>query len=277
MPLDPVMPQERKILSFTGTDRQVFLQGMITNDIHCLAQQSVLWTGRLTPQGRLQNLFFLYEYQDSLLLDCPAIQAEELKKQFGRFRLRSDVQITLTDYIVLLGPETCAPPPGSLVSGPDPRHPAMGWRAIYADAPLPKTCSFWKGPAYLETRLRHAVTDDADIVPGQTLALEANLDRLNGLSWQKGCYTGQEVTARTHYRGLVKRRLVTLHSLDGIFDNSPSVRTTDDNMLFLNNQPVGDLRSRSAHYGLAMLHRTAWEEKTLRYSAHEVLLLDPDL
>ena len=142
---------------------------------------------------------------ERLLLDVAAAQAPMLAQRLGRFRLRSRVTLAeRPDLAVCAGWGEATPPPDA-IAAPDPRLPEAGWRAIRpAGEALP-------GPAgdYERHRLALGLPNGApDLEPEKSVLLEAGFDELAGVSWTKGCYMGQELTARTKYRGLLKRRLV---------------------------------------------------------------------
>ncbi|MXV44494.1 folate-binding protein [Saccharibacter sp. 17.LH.SD] len=257
----------RSVLSLTGNDRQAFLQGLLTNDILSLTPGELRWTALLTVQGRIQCLFFVFCTSEALLLDLPSSQADTLHTLFKRFRLRADVQFSMTDLHVLTGPHHQTPPENSICYASDPRHPHMGWRAIMP--PLPSEDDGKGDLAYLQRRLTLGIPDMIDFTPGQNLALEANLDFCHGVSWNKGCYLGQEVTARMHYRSQAKRRLLPVLLPEEVsFSSGENVQ--------LNGHDVGELRTYHKGHGLAMLHHTAWAAESLSIAHQPVTLLWPD-
>ncbi|MCT6856046.1 MAG: folate-binding protein [Bombella apis] len=258
----------RSVISLTGNERASFLQGLITNDVLALPPQQSCWAALLNAQGRIESLFFLWKTEDALYLDITAAQAESIIKTLKRFRLRADVQIDLTEYGILTGTPENAPPEHTLITVTDPRHPSLGWRAICPPSII-TTPHHDTTLASLEHRLTIGVPDDADIIPGQTLVLEANMDYLHGVSWEKGCYLGQEVTARTHYRGLIKKRILPISSRDGIPFPADAAITLDG-------QEVGELRSYNGSHGLALLHRRAWEATNLMLGPCPITLNWPD-
>ncbi|MBF0860589.1 folate-binding protein YgfZ [Gluconobacter kanchanaburiensis] len=243
----------RAVLSFTGADRNSFLQGLVTNDIQSLPVGKSIWSALLTPQGRWLSEFFLYNGSDRILMDCAADHADMLVKRLSRFRLRADVQIEKTDLRVITGTEDrSGPPDNTMVHAPDPRCDGAGWRAIVTG-----TDQAGETPTeFLERRLTLGLPDIMDFEPEQTLALEADMDLLHGVSWKKGCYMGQELTARTHYRGLVKRRLLPVVLTDGVFPEQGG-------LIVAGEREVGDIRSHSGKRAIAMLRRDAWSSNDL--------------
>lgn len=254
----------RAVLSFTGADRTSFLQGLITNDAHALTPATSVWSALLTPQGRWLSEFFLYDASDRILMDCAADHADMLVKRLSRFRLRADVQIEKTDLRVITGAVGSPAPSAPVATAPDPRCDGAGWRAI-----VPASEEGGEMPEeFLERRLTLGLPDVMDFESEQTLALEADMDLLNGVSWKKGCYMGQELTARTHYRGLVKRRLLPVVLSDGTFPDEGGV-------IIAGEREVGDIRSRSGNRALAMLRRDAWSSPELTCNGQPLSVVWP--
>jgi len=196
---------DRAVVELSGEDRLGFLQGLVSNDVTQAAPGRAVWAALLTPQGKWLADFFILADGERLLLDVAAAQAPVLVQRLGRFRLRSRVTLAeRPDLAVWAGWGEATPPPDT-VAAPDPRLPGAGWRAILpAGQPLP-------GPLgdYERHRLALGLPNGApDLEAEKSVLLEAGFDELAGISWTKGCYMGQELTARTKYRGLLKRRLV---------------------------------------------------------------------
>ncbi|MBS1087957.1 CAF17-like 4Fe-4S cluster assembly/insertion protein YgfZ [Gluconobacter wancherniae] len=249
----------RAVLAFTGADRVSFLQGLVTNDLQTLTQDQAVWSALLTPQGRWLSEFFLFAQGDHILMDCAAEHADFLAKKLSRFRLRSDVQINRTDLHVVVGSGTEDLPADAVIAAADPRCEGAGWRAIVSA--LPEHSASERD--YLERRLALGLPDNEDFVSEQTLALEANMDLLNGVSWKKGCYMGQELTARTHYRGLLKKRMLPVTLMGASFPESGGIVMMED-------REVGEIRSRSGHHAIAVLRREAWSSNTLTCNGHRL-------
>ncbi|MXV35325.1 MULTISPECIES: folate-binding protein YgfZ [unclassified Saccharibacter] len=257
----------RSVLSLTGKERLTFLQGLITNDVLSLKNGEIRWAALLNAQGRIQSLFFVFGTPDALFLDLPDDHAETVMKQLKRFRLRADVTIELTSLAVFVGSCEDPLPSHALCCAPDPRHPRLGWRAL---ADYSSEGNHEGEGAFQRRRLELGIPEMTDLgTPGQTLALEANLDALNGVSWEKGCYLGQEVTARMHYRAHAKRRLLPI-----ILPDDASFSYGDD--IFSHDQHIGTLRSTCGLYGLAMVHRDAWNSNYLNMKERTIQLVWPE-
>ena len=200
---------DRAVLAVGGPDRVAFLQGLVAGDVALAAPGRAVWAALLTPQGKWLADFFILHDQDRLLLDCERGQATMLLQSLGRYRLRSKVELAETALCahVAWGGEPRADA-ATLVAA-DPRLPDAGWRI------LATTARDWEADAadWDRHRLLLGLPDGSrDCESGKTVLLEAGFDELGGISWTKGCYMGQELTARTRYRGLLKRRLVPVSS-----------------------------------------------------------------
>jgi folate-binding protein YgfZ len=235
----------RAVLAVTGEDRTAFLNGLVSNDMAEAAPGRCVWAALLTPQGKWLADFFAHADADRLLLDVDAAQAVMIAQRLLRFRLRARVAIEPLAWSVHAAWDGAAPPTGA-VAAPDPRLPQAGWRILSPD-PLAATASEAEWDAH---RLALGLPDGArDMEPEKSVLLEAGFDELHGISWTKGCYMGQELTARTRYRGLVKRRLVQVRSQAGL----PPPATP----ILSEGREVGQMRSSRDGIGLAILRLDA--------------------
>ncbi len=197
----------RGVVAVGGEDRVAFLQGLVSNDVALAAPGRAVWAALLTPQGKWLSDFFILSDGDRLLLDCERAHAATLVQRLGRYRLRSRATLTdLSDAVSVYAAWGGAPDlPAGTIAAPDPRLPEAGWR-ILSERRLPATSA---AAAWDAHRLALGLPDGSrDLEAEKTVLLEAGFDELAGVSWSKGCYMGQELTARTKYRGLLKRRLV---------------------------------------------------------------------
>ena len=236
---------ERGVIEIGGEDRTTFLQGLVSNDVTLATPGSAVWAALLTPQGKYLADFFIVAEGDRLLLECERGQAPMLLQRLSRFRLRSKVTLRAADEFFVHAAWDGAPATASTAQSivvADPRLPEAGWRLLSL-APLPTT-------AFEADWDRHRISlglpdGSRDLETEKTVLLEAGFDELNGVSWTKGCYMGQELTARTKYRGLVKRRLIPV-SVSG---NVPPPGTP----VLRNGAEVGTMRSGRDRSGLAAL------------------------
>ncbi len=240
----------RGIVAVSGEDRVTLLQGLVTNDVSAIGDGQAVYSCLLTAQGRFLHDFFVVGDGKRLLLDCEADRCEDLLARLKRFRLRSQVEIAdeTERYAIFYHPrESANPRLTNAVMFADPRCEALGHRIVAAaalDSRLRGDDEEWK--VYDRLRIALGVPDGSrDMVPEQALLLENNIDRLHGISWTKGCYVGQELTARMHYKGGVKR-LLTPVRLD---EPAPQPGTP----VTLHGEEVGEMRSSCGDVGLALL------------------------
>jgi len=193
---------DRALIRLSGEEARPFLQGLITQDVLTLAAGEPRWSGLLTPQGKALFDFLLWgEEEDGVLIDCEAAQADALQRRLTLYRLRRKV--------VLERDETRQVHWALSAEGKplDPRLAALGHRWIAPVAGQDGDAS----AAFRAHRLSLGITEGVEeLGSDQTLWLEANAEELNGVSYTKGCYVGQENTARMHYRNKVGRRLVVV-------------------------------------------------------------------
>ncbi len=236
----------RGVLRLEGPDRLRFLQGLVSNDVESVAPGRAVYACLLTPQGKFLHDLFLVQDGESLLIECEADRRDDLLRRLLTYKLRAKIALTdASDAFVsaaALGP---APEglPGALVYR-DPRLPAFGDRLLLSGD--------WSDPSadgfddYDRRRIALAVPDGSrDMEVGKAILLENNIDLVNGVAWDKGCYTGQELTARTHYRGLIKKRLAPVR----IAGSAPVAGTP----LLENGVEIGEMRGSNGHLGLALL------------------------
>jgi folate-binding protein YgfZ len=189
---------DRALLRLSGEDVRGFLQGLLTNDLALLRPDRPLWAGLLTPQGKALFDFILWADGEEVLIDCEREAAGDLAKRLTLYRLRRKIAIE---------PDEALAVHWSAEAGQfrDPRLPPLGCRWL---APADEPVKGW-----LAHRLSLGVTEGrAELGSDKTLWLECNAAELNGVSFTKGCYVGQENTARMNYRSKVNRRLVVVRA-----------------------------------------------------------------
>lgn len=187
---------DRALIRISGEDVRGFLQGLVTNDLVVLAPERPLWAGLLSPQGKALFDFILWAEGEDILADCEAAQAEALRRRLSVYRLRRPIRIEPEPKLAV----HWSPDGGGV---PDPRLPELGHRWL---APAEEPAKGW-----LRHRLELGVTEGiGELGQDKILWLEANAKELNGVSFAKGCYVGQENTARMNYRNKVNRRLAVV-------------------------------------------------------------------
>jgi len=250
---------DRATLRVAGPEARPFLQGLISNDVDLLAPGRPLYAALLTPQGRyLFDFILVDEGGDAILLDTERERAAELRQRLMMYRLRSKVTIEEPNppltVLALFGPGASIVEPGPLAF-PDPRLDELGWRVLVPENEvddfarrLQLDLSTPKG--YDRHRLLLGVPDGSrDLVPQKALLLESGFEELHGVSFDKGCFVGQELTARTKHRGLVKRRLFPMR-VEGPL---PEPGTT----VALGEREAGEMRSGLDGRALALLRLDA--------------------
>ncbi len=237
------------MVEVAGEDRVGFLQGLVSNDVTLVAPGRAVWAALLTPQGKWLADFFILSDGERLLLDCARDQAPMLVTTLSRYRLRAKVALrdASADFAVHAAWGGAELAPG-VTAAPDPRLPEAGWRLLAA-APLQTDAD---EAAYDRHRLSLGLPDGArDLEPQKSVLLEGGFDELGGVSWSKGCYMGQELTARTKYRGLLKKRLFPVQIVGP--QPAPGTPVTRDGA------EVGEMRSGRDGAGLALLRIEAVE------------------
>ena len=200
------MTQDRTIWSLTGKDALSFLQGLVTNDLRPLETgPGIVWAALLTPQGKYLADFFVVRLLDgTLLIDIATPLATDTLRRLTLYRLRADAQIKVSELHLTRG--LGAMPDGAL---PDPRHPALGWR-FYGPEHLPETPVDWDA-----IRVTNLIPEGGiELIPDDSYILEAGFERLHGVDFRKGCYVGQEVTARMKHKTELRKGLVAV-AVDG--------------------------------------------------------------
>lgn len=231
---------DRAVIAVSGPEARAFLQGLVTNDVAKVAPGGARYAALLTPQGKILFDFLIAESDGTLLLDCRRETRDALIKRLSLYKLRAKVEIKARDDLGVfsgLGGEAM---PGEFT---DPRLPALGTRAIAAKGKI----AAQTGPdEYLALRLARCVPEGDDFGSDKMFALDAGLDELNAVSFDKGCYVGQELTARMKHRGTARKRLLGLATHDG----SPLVRDTP---VMANGQEIGAVASVYGARGFAII------------------------
>ncbi len=269
----------RDVLAISGDDKRTFLQGLVSQDMDRPSIDTSVYSALLTPQGKYLHDFFVAQSGDSLLLDCEAGRGADLIQRLSRFKLRADVQLEPRDDLSvfgvlgdgaheLLGLSTTlghSAPVADALAFTDPRASEMGCRLIGSSADtLEWLAQAGLTEAAFETydalRISLEIPDGSrDMDVEKSTLLESNFDMLNGIDWEKGCYMGQELTARTKYRGLVKRRLAA-------FQATHASQVPGENVL-MGEQKVGSIRSRSGDKILVSVRLDALESELEQLTA----------
>jgi folate-binding protein YgfZ len=259
------LDHSRGFIMLKGEESKQFLQGLITNNMEKVTPENSIYTALLTPQGKYLFDFFVSETNDGLLLDIAYQRVPELVSLLTRYKLRANVEISSYAEPQTIG---CAfgddaleklallPVPGFRAHGAyvDPRMRELGARVT-----MPCSILEEKGfhqvdwSAFSKHRLSLGVPENGtDLIVDKSIPLECGFDELNAISWDKGCYLGQELTARTKHRGLVRKRLLPV-----IIKGSPIPPMTP---LMFNGNEMGSMRSSTGDKGLALIRLEVLEQ-----------------
>ena len=260
----------RGVLAVSGEDRANFLQGLVSNDVHLISETFSIYAALLTPQGKFFCDFFMSNGQSEFLLECDSKLLPGLEKKLRMHKLRSKINIedVSDQFDVFAGFGSSIHSATGLTGDSghtikvsnglmmvDPRLAAMGIRMILTKNVPPnigdlKECD---SNDYELLRITLGVPDGVqDMQFQKTILLEAGFDELNGINWKKGCYMGQELTARTKYRGLIKRRLISV-SVDGTL---PEPGT----LIMFGEKEAGEIRSGVGNAAMALMRLNILEE-----------------
>ncbi|MDC0114695.1 folate-binding protein [Methylophilaceae bacterium] len=223
--------KEFSLIEVSGEDASTFLQGQITNDINLVNETTSVYAGLCNPKGRLLAFFHILKLHDSFFLICPQCIAENIAKKLAMYVLRSKVVIAINTTIRLQGfefageglcdkvgfPENTDNMQSFLhegmhvtrISGINPRYLCLAdnstittFMTAHKTHVVEKTCECWK-----QTSITNKIPNIYLETQGKFIPQSLNLDLINAINFKKGCYTGQEIVARTHYLGTVKKRL----------------------------------------------------------------------
>lgn len=265
--------KRRGVLRIAGEDRVTFLQGLVTNDVAKAAAGQAVYAALLTAQGRFLHDFFIVPQGDALLIDCELDRRADLIRRLAMYKLRAKVTIedksAALSVVLVWGADALSAlslpaEPGAMnagESGPilvDPRLPSLGARAILDS----DSAAGWiakhgfqsaEEPEYDRHRIALGAPDGSrDLPVERALLMENNIDDLHGIDWNKGCYIGQEVTARMRYRSLVRKRLMPV-AIDGPVPEFGAPIT-------LSGAEAGEMRSAVPDLGLALLRQEALDK-----------------
>ena len=264
---------ERGVLEVAGEDRVAFLQGLVSNDVAKVGPARALYAALLTAQGRYLHDFMMMDHESALLLEGEAVRLDDLRQRLALYKLRSKVTLRIVSEMFVAvaafgagAAHALALPeePGAArafaggIAYVDPRLAVLGVRLLLPRADGAQAVAALGFTAaghdeYERLRLIHGVPDGSlDLPVEKALLIEAGFDELHGIDWQKGCYIGQELTARMRYRALVKKRLVPV-AVEGTLQPPGTP-------VMLGGDEVGELRSGRDGVALALLRLDAIEQ-----------------
>ena len=254
----------RGVLEVAGADRAAFLQGLVSNDVSKAGPGRAVFAALLTAQGKYLHDFFIVALGEALYLDCEAPRLGDLKKRLNLYKLRSKVSLDDAGarFIVAvawgdgvlaklgLGDAGAAKSFAGGLAYADPRLSGLGARFLIPRGNEAEIAALGfaraDGAAYDKHRLSLGVPDGSrDLEVEKSILLENGFEELNGVDFTKGCYMGQELTARTKYRALIKKRLLPVN-VDGPL---PASGTS----IMAGAEEVGEIRSGAGGVALALL------------------------
>lgn len=227
----------RALIRAAGPDTHAFLQNIVSNDMDLLASQPFLYAHLLTPQGKFLFDFIISRENDAYLLDGEGgTRAEELLKKLTLYRLRARVDLTLENdkpvYVIF---NTDRPA--------DPRHPQLGHRTFTKPDREEQPFETWD-----RLRISLGVPDGSrDMEVEKATLIESRIEAFQGVSFTKGCYIGQEITARMHNRGLAKKHLIPVKAA------GTPLPPPDTDILTPDGRLAGEMRSSCGDIGMALL------------------------
>jgi folate-binding protein YgfZ len=194
--------QQRSVIEISGSDRKEFIQGLITNDINKASEASLIYAVMLSAKGQFLYDFFIYEKEETLFLDCANSRCDEIIRKLNFYKLRAAVTIKKNEEILIAQSL-------SDLGFKDPRNKNLGYRIYATKAELEKISNeLLSVENYHFLRIKNKIAEgEFDLTYEKSFILEFGFNELNAVDYNKGCYVGQELTARTHHLGEIRKKL----------------------------------------------------------------------
>lgn len=273
--------KKRSLIRINGKDKFSFIQGIISNDVNILKENNSIYSSILTPQGRFIADFFVTNHKDSLLLEVHESYKDIIIGKLQMYKLRSDVEIsTCEDFCILLVSKFSNDFYSNVLNGDilyydDPRFNNY-FKRLYLFNGLEKNIFDEIGMKEISTmdfnelKFKNVIPDfHIDVLKNKSLLMEMRFDDLNGISWTKGCYMGQEITARMKYRNLMKRKL---------FQIKIDFNSNIEDSLNVNDKEIGHITSHNKKNGFAYINLNYFKEygmKTLLCGDSKIKIFEP--
>ncbi|XP_053568915.1 putative transferase CAF17, mitochondrial [Bombina bombina] len=286
------LTENRALLRLRGQDTTTFLQGLITNDVERLQEGGALYAHLLNVQGRTLGDVIMYRSSkeqnglSDVILECDLSAVELIQKHMKVYNFRRKIDISPCPELsvwAVISSQNCQDPQEEknadpVLCTPDPRVAVMGWRLLTETGAnplnlLPKT-HMGSFKEYSKHRYEQGVPEGVcDLPPGVALPLESNLVYMNGISFDKGCYIGQELTARTHHTGVIRKRLLPVQL------SSPVPADTKEADIFTKSgKSAGKYRAGEGGIGLALLRLAhVNEELNIKTPGNESITVKPSI
>lgn len=246
--------KNRSVIAINGSDTEKFMQGLITNDIGKVTEREAIYALMLTPQGKYLFDFFIIKHDGGYLIDCAAEQIEKIIKKLSMYKLKSDVKIIDISkqyeiFAVIEGDVS-----NDMISYQDPRNEKMGRRvvidiirsSVYQEM-VGRELESESYSIYNHLRISLAIPCGIDdMEPEKSFPHEFNMDNLNAIDYKKGCYVGQEVTARVHYKGTLRKTIYKIKSDKPLPQRGSEIR--------MDGHMAGTMLSSEGNIGLAVLN-----------------------
>ncbi len=218
-----VVHQDRSIIEISGIERKTFLQGLITNDVNKISKNNLIYSVMLNAQGRFLYDFFIFEKEEILFLDCLNSRRDEILQKFKFYKLRTKVEFKKNDELIVgqdLEGELLQKNP-EITTYPDPRSLVLGHRIYFLKSglsdealgsglkPTKDQFQIQDESFYHLLRIKNKIPEgELDLTYEKSFILEFGFDDLNAIDYKKGCYVGQELTARTHHLGEIRKKII---------------------------------------------------------------------
>ena len=245
---------ESKFLSISGTDRGNFLQDLITNDIHKCDSTNSIYSCLLTPQGKFIADLFIIDHENSYLVETHKKFAENLINKLKTYKLRAKVEINIVNDLLSLSiieNNDLLLSEANILLFKDPRNDKLGNKIFVAKnkfKEIEKKYNLIEDnfEKYRKLLIKNLIPfSSEDLIQDKSLLLENNFDKINAIDWEKGCYVGQEITARMKYRALLKKSIRAVEIISGNVNRG--------NQINFNQNKVGEIISSFNKLAIAML------------------------
>jgi tRNA-modifying protein YgfZ len=249
----------RSVFRISGSDAREWLQGLITNDVEKIDETTGIFTALLSPQGKILFDFFVYGLNGDYLVDCEGTQEAAVVKRLSLYKMRSDVTLTSEPDIGVVSSCTALEDrEGVVLQVRDPRLEKLGVRILGNAKAIEVAFKSQNIPIQDETAYRDYLlklgvpNTSADLPDGKAYPLECNFEELNGVSFTKGCFIGQEVVARMKHKAVLKKRVLPFSTKMGPAPRGSIIQT--------GTTKVGEILASSGNQGLAMVRLKEWQE-----------------
>jgi folate-binding protein YgfZ len=231
---------DRAFIQISGSDKVKFLQGIITNDINQLTPGNALYSLMLSPQGKFLFDFFIYDIDKDFVIDCTKSQKDDLITRLNFYKLRAKVIIEdVSEKYSVYYSDT-----GGLFK--DNRHINMGYRSLYIKQQDELELGDEDCNLYIKDRINNVIPEGLDMDVSRSFPLEYKMDEIGAISFNKGCYVGQEPTNRIKFQGVIRKKImkITAEKKDILQFGAE---------IIANNEQIGVVKSVYKNIALAMV------------------------